>query len=217
MDYVTARRTMVENQIRTNRITDPPVIAALNELPREAFLPEALRGIAYVDEDIPIGGGRVLMEPLTIALLLQTAEITTTDVVLDVGAGVGYTAAAAARMASTVIALESDADLAARAREILAALDLPTVSVVEGALPVGYPLHAPYDVILFGGAIPAVPDAIFGQLAEGGRLVAVIGGENAMGKGTVFMKTGGIVSPRVVFDAGIPVLPEFIPTPTFQF
>lgn len=217
MDYVTARRTMMENQIRTNRITDPLVIAALNELPREAFLPEALRGIAYVDEDIPIGGGRVLMEPLTIALLLQTAEITTTDVVLDVGAGVGYTAAAAARMASTVIALESDADLAARAREILAALDLPTVSVVEGALPAGYPIHAPYDVILFGGAIPAVPDAIFGQLAEGGRLVAVIGGEKAMGKGTVFMKTGGIVSPRVVFDAGIPVLLEFIPTPTFQF
>lgn len=217
MDYAAVRRKMVENQIRTNRVNDPLVVEALADLPREMFLPEPLRGIAYVDEDIPVGGGRVLMEPLAGALILQAAEITPSDVVLEVGCGVGYNAAVAARLASTVFALESDPRLAARARETLAALDVLTVSVVEGALPLGHPAQAPYDVIIFGGAVPEVPDAILAQLAEGGRLVAVIAGASGRGKGTIFLKTNGVISRRVAFDAAVPLLHEFIPAPTFRF
>lgn len=217
MDYAAARRKMAENQIRTNRITDPLVVAALSELPREDFLPDSLKGIAYVDEDIPLGGGRVLMEPLVTALILEFAEISPTDIVLEVGCGVGYTAAAAARLASAVFALESDPGLAQCARDVLDLLDFATVSVVEGPLTAGSPAHAPYDVILFGGSIPHVPEAILDQLAEGGRLVAVISQDAGLGKGTVFLKTGGAVSRRVVFDAAVPVLSEFIPAPTFRF
>lgn len=217
MDYAAVRRKMVENQIRTNRVNDPLVVDALGDLPREAFLPEGLRGIAYVDEDIPVGGGRVLMEPLAAALILQAAEIAPSDVALEVGCGVGYSAAAAARLASTVFALESDPALASRARETLAALDVLTVSVVEGPLLAGYPAQAPYDVIIFGGSVPQVPTAILDQLAEGGRLVAVIAGASGLGKGTIFLKTNGVVSQRVAFDAAIPLLSEFIPAPTFRF
>lgn len=217
MDYAAARRKMVENQVRPNRVTDPLIVAALSELPRETFLPEALRGIAYVDEDIPLGGGRVLIKPMAASLIVQAADIAPSDVVLDVGCGVGYTAAVASRLASTVFALESDPTLAAAAREVLASLDCATVSVVEGPLSAGYPTQAPFDVILLGGAVLQVPEALLGQLAEGGRLVAVIAGQAGVGKGTIFLKTGGIVSRREAFDVAIPVLSEFVPAPTFRF
>lgn len=217
MDYAAARRKMVENQVRPNRVTDPLVVAALSELPREAFLPEALRGIAYVDEDIPLGGGRVLIKPMAAALIVQAADIAPSDVVLDVGCAVGYTAAVASRMASTVFALESDPSLAESARQVLASLDCATVSVVEGPLNAGYPAQAPFDAILFDGAVPQVPDALFDQLAEGGRLVAVISGQTGIGKGTIFLKTGGVVARREAFDVAIPVLSEFVPAPTFRF
>ncbi len=217
MDYAAARRTMVENQIRTNRVTDPLVIAALSELPREQFVPETLRGVAYIDEDLPLGNGRVMLEPLVSALLLQTAQILPTDLVLEIGCGVGYLSAAIAQMASAVVALESDPSLAKRASEILSQLGCNTVTVVEGPLREGYPSQAPYDVILFGGAVSAIPPAITAQLAEGGRMVAVIQQTRGIGRGTLFLKTGGVVSGRPVFDAAVPFLPGFQPQPTFQF
>ena len=217
MDYAAARFKMVENQVRTNRVTDPLVIAALNELPRETFLPEPLRGIAYVDEDIPLGDGRFLMEPLATALMLQTAEIEAGDKILDIACATGYTAAAAARIGHSVVALEDDPKLAERARQIVTQLGLSTVTVVEGPLIEGYPPQAPYDVILFGGAVAEVPWAILEQLAEGGRLVAIIAGEHGLGRGTVFYKIGGSVSRRVAFDSSVPVLQAFAPAPKFQF
>ena len=217
MDYAAARFKMVENQVRTNRVTDPLVIAALNELPRETFLPEPLRGIAYVDEDIPLGDGRFLMEPLATALMLQTAEIEAGDKILDIACGTGYTAAAAARIGHSVVALEDDPKLAERARQIVTQLGLSTVTVDEGPLIQGYPPQAPYDVILFGGAVAEVPWAILEQLAEGGRLVAIIAGEHGLGRGTVFYKIGGSVSRRVAFDSSVPVLQAFAPAPKFQF
>jgi protein-L-isoaspartate(D-aspartate) O-methyltransferase len=217
MDYSAARRTMVENQVRTNRVTDPLVIAALAELPREAFLPEPLRGIANNDEDIPLGGGRFLMEPLPAALLMQSAEINIGDLVLIVGSGPGYEAAAVARVAGAVVALESDPALAARARDVLAELGITTVSVVEGPLAAGHPEQAPYDVILFAGAVAEVPAAIIAQLAEGGRLMAIIHGEHGLGRGTLFLKAGGSVSRRVVFDGSVKLLPDFAPVAGFRF
>jgi protein-L-isoaspartate(D-aspartate) O-methyltransferase len=217
MDYAAARYKMVQNQIRTNRVTDPQVITAMNELPRELFVPASARGFAYVDEDVPLGGGRYLTEPLTTALLLQTAEIHADDVVLDIGCGTGYTSAIAARMASAVVALESDPGLATRATATLTQLGLNTATVVVGPLHKGWVEQAPYDVIVFSGAVAAVPKTIEEQLGEGGRMVAVIGQEKGMGSGMLFLRRGGIVSRRPVFDAAIPLLPDFAPEPAFRF
>jgi protein-L-isoaspartate(D-aspartate) O-methyltransferase len=217
MDYAAARYRMVQNQIRTNRVTDQQVIAAMSDLPRERFVPDSSRGFAYVDEDIPLAGGRYLIEPLTTALLLQTAEIQADDVVLDVGCGTGYTSAIAARMASAVVSLESDPGLATRATVNLAQLGLTTATVVVGPLRAGWVAQAPYDVIVFSGAVSAVPQAISEQVGEGGRMVAVIAPEKGMGCGTLFLREGGIVSRRPVFDAAIPLLPEFTAETAFRF
>lgn len=217
MDFAAARYRMIQNQIRTNRVSDPLIIEAMSELERERFLPDTLRGIAYVDEDIPLGGGRFLIEPLACALLLQAAAIDADDVVLDVGCGPGYCSAVIARMASAVVALESDATLAARATENLTELGLNTVTVACGPLREGWPEQAPYDVIAFGGGICEVPSAILDQLADGGRLVAVVAGDKGMGRGTLFLRRGGSVSRRPLFDSSIPLLPEFAPQPTFRF
>lgn len=217
MDYFAARHTMVQNQIRTNRVTDPKIIAAMSELPRERFAPDWARGIAYVDEDIPLNGGRYLIEPLTSALLLQAAEINADDVVLDVGCGTGYISAISARIASAVVALESDAELAARAGATLADLGIETATIVVGPLREGWPAQAPYDVIVFGGAVSAIPAKIVEQLAQGGRMVVVITEDKGLGCGTLLLRQGGTVSRRAIFEAAIPVLPEFALEPTFRF
>jgi len=216
MDHAAARHNMVENQIRTNRVTDPLVIEALSALPREVFVPEPLRGIAYVDEDLALGNGRYLMEPLVLALLLQAAEIGPDDIVLEVGCATRYGAAAIARMAATVVALDSDAALAGHAERALAELDITNVAVVTGPLTDGYPRQGPYDVIVFGGAVSEVPDGITGQLAEGGRMVAVVS-DGDIGRGTLFGRRAGIVSRRALFDAGTPILPGFEKAPSFVF
>lgn len=217
MDFAAARYRMIQNQIRTNRVTDPIIIEAMGELERERFLPEPLRGIAYVDEDVPLGNGRFLIEPLAGALLLQAAAINANDIVLEIGCGTGYLSAVIARMASAVVSLESDATLAELAAANLAELGLDTVTVVKSPLRSGWPEQAPYDVIVFGGAVCEVPPGILDQLAEGGRLVAVIASDKGAGRGTLFLRLGGSVSRRPLFDSSIALLPEFAPQPIFRF
>jgi protein-L-isoaspartate(D-aspartate) O-methyltransferase len=208
-DYAAARLNMVESQIRPNRVTDPRVVGAMFELPRERFVPDALRGIAYVDEDVPLGANRFLMEPMVLARLLQTARIEAGDTVLDVGCGTGYGAAVMAQMAARVVALESDAALARQAQTVLSALGVGNVEVVTGPLNQGYARGAPYNVIVFSGAVQHVPAAIIEQLAEGGRLVAVVATPGEPGRATMFTKVAGALSHRVVFDAGSRLLPGF--------
>lgn len=217
MDYAAARRKMVENQIRANRITDPALITAMATVPREAFVPAPLQGIAYVDDDIRLNGGRTLLAPLVLAQLVQLAGIAAEDVVLNVGCGVGYDTAIIAGLASAVVGLESDPGLAETARRLLTELSLGMVTIVEGPLAQGYARQSPYDVIVFGGAIAAPPAAITGQLAEGGRMVAVVTDGRGVGRGTLFVKTRGTVSHRVAFDAAAPFLPGFEPQPQFVF
>ena len=216
MDYVAARQKMVENQIRPNRVTAPLVISSMTEIPREAFVPKPLADIAYIDEAISLGNGRFLMEPMVTAQLLQAAEIKPSDVVLSIGCSTGYTAAVLSRMANTVVALESDSDLAATATETLAGLGLDNVAVVSGELAKGYSKQAPYDVIVFEGAVSSIPSAISNQLTEGGRLVAVING-TPVGKGVLITRFSDSLSEREVFDAGTPVLPGFTAESSFAF
>ena len=218
MDFAQARLNMVDSQIKPNHVTDPLVVGALSSLPREDFVPDALKSLAYLDEALPVADGRFLIEPMVLARLLQAAAVRPADVALVIGAGTGYGAAALAQMATTVVALESDAGLAARASETLGALGIDTVAVVEGPLDVGYPDQGPYDVLVIEGAISSVPEKILAQLADGGRLVAVISNKDgAMGQGVIITRSEGRLTEQKIFDAGTPLLPGFEADQSFVF
>lgn len=216
-DHETARRNMVDGQLRPNKITDPALLAAIQELARERFVPTALRGVAYVDEDLPLGEGRYLMEPLVMARLLQAAQVRRADVVLNIAPATGYDAAVLGALASTVVAIESDSALAEQATKTLAQLSIDNVAVIEGDLKAGYAAQAPYDVIFISGAVPEVPSGILDQLAEGGRLACVIVREPGVGGATLFQRKGGSTGHTVLFDASTPLLPQFVPAPKFVF
>lgn len=217
MDYERARRNMVDSQILTNKVIDRGLVDALLELPRERFVPEAARGIAYIDEDIPVSASRYLMEPMVLARLLQLAEIRSTDKVLDVGAATGYSSAVIARLAHSVVALESDAALAAQARPLVAEFGMGRIVEVQGALNSGAPANAPFDVIFVNGSVAGQPNHLIDQLADGGRLVAVVRQDAGTGRATLFTKVGGAVSRREAFDASTPLLPGFVPEQSFVF
>ena len=215
--YDAARANMVENQVRPNKVTDDRVLNAMAAVPRERFVPKQLAGVAYVDEDIAVSEGRYLMEPMVLARLLQAAAIEPGDVVLDIGCATGYSTAVLARLADTVVAVESEADLAEAASALMTELDADNTAVVTGELSQGYADQAPYDVIVVEGSVDEVPRALSDQLVEGGRLVAVVTGGNRgdhrgvnrVGRATLMRRLYGALSSRVLFDASVPPLPGF--------
>ncbi len=217
VDYAAARLNMVESQLRTDRVTDAALLEAFEQVPRELFVPEELRGVAYVDEDLAVGQGRHMMEPRVLARLLQAARPEPQDIVLDIGCGTGYATAILARLAATVVALEDGGGLAARANEVLGELEVGNAVVVEGSLNEGYAKQAPFNVIVVNGAVAKVPSVISGQLAEAGRLVTVVRNSAGMGRAILMQRTGGVVSSRTLFDAAVPVLPGFEVKPGFVF
>jgi protein-L-isoaspartate(D-aspartate) O-methyltransferase len=217
MDYATARLNMVESQVRPNRVTDPRIVLAMLELPREKFLPDALRGVAYVDEDIHVGGGRYLMEPMVMARMVQTAAIEPGDTVLEIGTATGYGAAVLSHLASRVVSVESDPALAAKATRLMNELARGNVTVVGGALSEGSKLHAPYNAIIFSGGVEYVPQPVIDQLAEGGRLLAVVAPPGEAGRATLTSRIGGMISTRAIFDAASPILPGLKRDPGFVF
>lgn len=217
MDFSVARQSMVKSQIRPNQVNDPEVLAAMAELPRETFLPKALQGVAYVDEDLPLGNGRYLMEPCVLARLLQAATIRSTDVALVIGCTTGYSAAVLSRLASAVVAVESDAKLVQAATNTLAELRIDTVAVMQGELREGCPKQAPFDVIFLDGAVSEIPDGLVQQLADGGRLVTAVRKNQAVGRGMLVVRSGDVIARRELFDATVPWLPGFEPAPGFVF
>ena len=224
MDFALARRNMVESQIRTNDVTDHRLIAAFLETPREPFVPAAMRELAYIDEDIPLtdpdpeagGGRRWLMEPMPFARLVSLAEIRPSDLVLDIGCGTGYSAAILARLAESVVGIESDAALAEVADARLIEMAVGNAAIITGPMNEGYPSQGPYDVIVLEGAVGAVPDGVLSQLRDGGRLVAAVT-SGPVGKATLFCSSGGEISSRVAFDINIHPLPGFEKKPEFVF
>jgi protein-L-isoaspartate(D-aspartate) O-methyltransferase len=206
MDFAVARRNMVECQLRTNRITQDAVIAAMGEVPRERFVPDNLANIAYVDEDLAVGGERYLVEPMVLGRLLQESRANLDDVALLVGCGTGYSAAVLSKLCSAVFALESDGTFAGN-----------NAVVVEGPLDKGWPGEAPYNLIVFDGAVSELPSAILDQLADDGRLVAVVCDDQGVGRATLMEKRGGVVSSRTLFDANTPMLPGFAKSAGFVF
>lgn len=219
-DFTERRVKMVDGQLRTTDVTSAPLLDAFLSVPRELFVEESMRELAYIDEDIRIGdsesGCRFLMEPSPLARLLQLAGVGAGDAVLDIGCGTGYSSAILSRLAASVTALESDPKLAGRARETLAALGCDNVSVVEGALRDGWKAGAPYDVIVLQGSVDELPESLHEQLVDGGRLVAVEGRGNA-GVARIFLKSGGLVTGRRAFNAAIRPLPGFERTRVFEF
>jgi len=221
-DFAKQRARMVDGQLRTTDVTDNLLLSVMGTLPRELFVAEAYRPLAYIDEDLEItpaddqGPARYLMEPSPFARLVQLANIRATDRILDVGCGTGYSSAVFSRLGSAVVALESDSKLAARARGNLSVLGIANVTVVEGPLREGYAKDAPYDVIFVGGAVETVPETLCAQLAEGGRLVSVVGYGNAAAA-RLYVKEEGVVTGRRVFNAAVKPLPGFEKEAVFEF
>jgi len=218
MDYADARKRMVDGQLRPNKVTDPRLLDAMRDLPRERFLPHAATARAYTDDDIPLPGGRAMMEPMVLARMVQLAAVRPGDRVLVAGAGTGYGAAVLARMGARVTAVEADAPLLELARAALPAC-VPAGAVrLEATDPVqGFAPAAPYDAILIEGEIPEIPPGLVDQLAEGGRLVAVIGIGRRQGKAVLGQKLGGSFSTVTAFDCATPSLPAFARRPGFVF
>lgn len=220
LDWKTMRANMVECQIRTNGVTDNRVLEALGQIPREKFLPRARQAVAYMGEEIaftaePGGASRYLPSPQIFARLLQLAQIDETDLVLDVGCYLGYSAAVLALLAGSVVALETGEELVAKAAELLTEAEIDTVAVVAGPLEAGHRAQAPYDVIIVEQAMDQVPQALLDQLAPGGRLVAIVG-TAPVGQARLFVKPGdgdqggdatGLIASRTAFDVATASLP----------
>jgi protein-L-isoaspartate(D-aspartate) O-methyltransferase len=221
MDFAVARANMVESQVRTSGITDHRVLAAFSAVAREDFAPAECRAIAYVDDDLlikPAEGSRpprYLMEPMVLARLLELAAIRPSDKVLHVGCGTGYATAILARLAREVVAVDEDAELVVKAKMLLEGA--ANVRVLHAPHAAGAPGEAPFDVILIDGQVPAVPPALLAQLAEGGRLVAVVG-ERAVATAMLCTRHGEATNSRPAFEAAVRRLPGFvIERPAFVF
>lgn len=216
IDFEAARVKMVESQIRTTDVTSHSVLRAFLAVPREAFVPEKVKALAYADADVLLGPGRYLMDASPLAKLLQAAEISKDDRVLEIGAASGYVSALLSQLAGSVTALESDAELAEQARKNLSSFDCPNVEVVTGDLTKGHAAKGPYDVIIVDGAIEEVPAALLDQLAEGGRLVAVVGYGNS-GEAKILLRERGVISESSRFNLSIKPLPGFVKAKEFVF
>lgn len=215
-DFATRRRMMVDTQVRPSDVTKFPIIAAMLDVPREEFVPAAMREAAYMGEHVDLGNGRVLLDPRTLAKLLDTLAVTPGDLVLDVGTGTGYSAAILARLAEAVVALEEDEALAREAEAALTQIGADSVAVVTGPLAAGAPKHGPYDVIVVQGAVEELPAALTDQLAENGR-IGVLFQQGRLGVVRIGYKIDGNVSWRDAFNASAPVLPGFQKKAAFAF
>ena len=219
-NFADQRTKMVDSQLRTESVTDHRLLAVMGEIGRELFVPTDQRLLAYIDRDIPLKeagpGARAMMEPAPLARLIQALDVGEAERVLVIGAGTGYSAAILARLASAVVALESDPALAAQANRNLAEVGAANTTIVVGPLESGHRAGAPYDVILLDGAIETLPGSLLDQLADGGRLVAVVGYGRAA-TATLYTRSGGDIGDRPIFDADVPPLPGFRTPEVFVF
>lgn len=222
IDYTELRRKMVDNQVRTVDVTRLSVLAALMDVARENFIPENFKKFSYIDEDIEVKPSqdgalaRYVMEAGPFAKLLQLADISKTDVVLDVGCTTGYSAGVLSKLAHSVVALESDQSLSEIAKANLSSHDYDNVVVMNGPLQEGYKKQTHFDVIFIEGSVDFVPEALFSQLREGGRLVAVVGHGN-VGVASLFIKDGGAISMRRGFNIAVKPLMGFLKEQKFIF
>ena len=213
-DFTSARQHMVDSQIRTSDVTDIDVLRAFRAIPRERFVPKSKQALAYSDSHIATDDDRTLISPRDFSKLVMAAEITPSDVVLDVACGRGYSSAILAHLADTVVGLEDTEERVNRATSELTNADINNAAVVQGSLIAGAPEHGPFNVIVINGAVNAVPEALLKQLAHQGRLVTIVK-DGAVGRATVYTRSGDAVGERVIFDSNVPLLKEFTRAPEF--
>lgn len=216
MDYAAARQAMVDRQVRPSDVTSYAIIGALLDVPREAFVPESLKPIAYFGEHLMLGDRRVLLDPWSFSKLLDIVEVRRDDLVLDLGCGLGYSAAVIARLAEAVIAVEEDETMAQSAEETLVGMGVDNAVVHAGPLAAGAPEHGPYDVVLVEGGIEEFPAAIVEQVKIGGRIGAIFSA-GTYGQGRIGIRTNTGITWRRVFDSTAPILPGFERAKTFEF
>jgi protein-L-isoaspartate(D-aspartate) O-methyltransferase len=207
-DYTARRTMMVDTQVRPSDVTKFPIIDAMLDTPREAFVPSGMKEAAYVGENLAVGNGRVMLEPRTLAKMLDALSIEPSDIVLDLGCALGYSTAVIARLAEFVVAVEDNEAAAEEAQSILSAQGVDNAAVMTAALADGVEKSGPYDIIILQGAVEVVPDTLLAQLREGGRIAAIFA-EGALGVVRVGHKRDGQVSWRFAFNAGAPLLAGF--------
>lgn len=222
LDFAQARRMMIDGQLRTFDVNDLPLLAAMDDIPRERFVPESRSAFAYIDQDIPVSDGldaperRFMLAPMVLARLIQALEVKRGEKALDVACGLGYSSAVLARLGASVIALEASEALAQAARERLGQCGFDGIKTVAGPLDRGYPDGAPYDVILINGAVEVKPQGLLEQLADGGRL-ACVEGRGRAAKARLYVRSGKASGARSLFDAAVPSLMAFRAEPGFVF
>lgn len=214
-DFSARRTVMVDTQVRPSDVTKLPIIEAMLSIPRERFVSDSLVEAAYVGGNLDLGGGRVLLDPRTLAKMLEVLDIKPEDMVLDIAAATGYSSAVIARMAEAVVAVEGDAALADEAEAALDAVGADNVALERGDPALGAPAHGPYDAIIIEGGIEIFPQALADQLKEGGRVVALFL-DGHMGVVRSGVRTGGSIRWRDAFNAAAPVLEGFAAIPTFS-
>ena len=216
--FATARKTMVDCQLRPSKVTDQFILDAFMTIPREDFVGKQQRALAYVDEDLPLSGGRCLMEPMVLARLLQALKIRPDDSVLIVGAGRGYGTAVSAKLAGSVIAIETRANLVDKAQAVLVSIGIDNAAIVKSRLVDGYPEEGPYDRILIEGGVETVPDSLLKQLTPKGRLAAIYRKPgHPVGVASVWTRSGKEFTRTPLFDARVPNLDEFNAKVEFSF
>ena len=215
-DYAAARQHMINSQIRTNDVTDPAILASFRAVPREIFVPIAQRSLAYSDVHIKTDDGRYLIRPRDFSKMVDAANIMPTDIVLDIACGRGYSSAILAALCETVLGLDDNDEHVQHATDLLNKANISNAAIVKGDLKSGAREHGPFDVIMVSGSVAEVPKTWLDQLANGGRLVAVIQ-NGPVGRVTVYTRVGDAVGERVVFDASVPMLSGFQPSQEFVF
>ena len=207
-DYKTRRKIMVDTQIRPSDVTKFPIIDAFLFVPREKFVPDGKREAAYIGENFQIGQSRVILEPRTLAKLLEALDINNDELVLDIGTGLGYSSAVISLVAEVVIAVEDDSSLASEAEEILSEIGADNVVVEVNKLEEGAPEHGPYDVIIIQGGVEKIPGSILKQLKNGGRVGAIFI-EEGLGTAKIGFKLNDKINWRYSFNAAAPILTGF--------
>ena len=207
-DFAARRLMMVDTQVRPSDVTKFPIIQAMLTVQRELFVPRDKREAAYIGENVDLGDGRVLLEARSLAKMLDALDLQKTDLVLDIGAGLGYSSAVMARMSEAVVALEDTPERIAEAQDALTEAEAYNVILQQGHLAEGAAQHGPYDVIVIEGAVEILPLEVEAQLKEGGR-IACIFSDAALGTAKIGYKLNSRVTWRALFNAGAPLLPGF--------
>lgn len=214
-DYATRRTMMVDTQVRPSDVTKFPIIDAMLHVARENFVPQSLREAAYVGENLEIGGGRVVLEPRTLAKMLDALDVQPGEVVLDIGCGLGYSTAVLARLCDFVVAVEDDAPRAEEAQSLLSEAGVDNAAVMAGPLADGSAKSGPYDAIILQGAVEEFPEPLLAQLKSGGRVAAIFV-QGALGVVRIGYKAGDRMTWRDAFNAGAPVLQGFARSRAFS-